>query len=36
MPMEAVSTISWPAMLMGARSERRTCSASMASSEGLD
>ena len=32
--MEAVSTISWPAMLIGARSERRTCSASMASSRG--
>ena len=34
--MEAVSTISWPAMLIGARSERRTCSASMASSRGSD
>ena len=36
MPIEAVSTISWPAMLIGARSERRTCSASMASSRGSD
>ena len=29
MPIEAVSTISWPASWIGARSERRTCSASM-------
>src|SRR5436190_729156 len=36
MPIEAVRTISWPAMLMGARNERRTCSASMASSRASD